>query len=431
MIWLIHWYLEGVWFLLPILRRREFRGGDLRDRLVRRYSPRRRYSPGRDGRGRQMFHGNRSGQHDRGNSASRSPEPRRGLRKRQHLDGHSDVSPSMRSPDYADDPMKSERVSSYGEVDAIEDQLKQTQLDIDMFDDHKCQLEAFIEEKVQEADKLSARIEELESQLDKEQEDCRRFTSKIKKFIKAQMRCTRAQDELKRSQARLQRVCSQVEFDASKQLNNEEDSSIHAVSDGEPSGNGRVSPRMETLNHSSPMKKKLRFENGAGEEIKIGGPRKRERSLNSTKSDRVVRSELSISQVGSRSKEDEGANAKFYKNDVHKLNQADDYHYKDSGGSPAKAPSTKGRGFDSGRGVPITSMAAQAVDEFIEAMDMEERSEEEPNKPALPFMPPRPPKPNHAHFSKYEGNDEEVNVEDVDVDVGGDGGNSEVEIEQI
>lgn len=46
--------------------RRDYRGGDLRDKLVRRYSPRRRYSPGRDGRGRHVFHDHKAAQHDRG-----------------------------------------------------------------------------------------------------------------------------------------------------------------------------------------------------------------------------------------------------------------------------------------------------------------------------------------------------------------------------
>ena len=47
--------------------RRDYRGGDLRDKLVRRYSPRRRYSPDREGRGRNVFPGHKGGHHERGN----------------------------------------------------------------------------------------------------------------------------------------------------------------------------------------------------------------------------------------------------------------------------------------------------------------------------------------------------------------------------
>ncbi|CAA6668739.1 unnamed protein product [Spirodela intermedia] len=423
--------------------RRDYRGGgDLRDKLVRRYSPRRRYSPGRDGRGRQVFHGHKGVQHDRGHSASRSPEARsRGQKKKPHLDGHSDISASLKTSDGAEDQIKDGKVSSYNEIDVIEEQLKQTQMDIEMFDDHKCQLEMFIEEKAQEADKLSVKIEELETQLDKEQEDCKRFTSKIKKFIKAQARFSRAQEELKRSQARLQRVCNQVDADASKQGNNEEDSSIHAISDGEPSGNGRLSPRIEIHNHSSPMKKKLRFESGASEEMKTGSQRKRERSLNSTRVEKVSRSETFISQSENRNREADGVNTSLTRTDVHK-HLGDEYRHKDSSSSPTIAPSAKARGSESGRLLPSTSMAAHAVDEFIEAMDMEERSEGGDaaaayengvvdHKTGMPFLPPLPLKASQNDFSQYEGDDEEVDVEDIDVDIDDEAGNSEVEIEQV
>ncbi|MQL98118.1 hypothetical protein Taro_030823 [Colocasia esculenta] len=61
----------------PANGRRDYRSGDLRDELGRRYSPRRRFSPGRDGRGRPRFQSHKLVQHDRGYSASRSPVARR------------------------------------------------------------------------------------------------------------------------------------------------------------------------------------------------------------------------------------------------------------------------------------------------------------------------------------------------------------------
>ncbi|RWW12613.1 hypothetical protein BHE74_00019477 [Ensete ventricosum] len=119
-------------------------------------------------------------------------------RKKQHTDGESDVSDSFKGSDGPEDRKKEDKTSSYDEKDGLEEQLKQLQLDIEMLDDHKSQLVIFLEEKVDEAHKLSSRIADVESQLSKEQEDCRRTTSKIKKFIKAHGRYMKAQEELKR-----------------------------------------------------------------------------------------------------------------------------------------------------------------------------------------------------------------------------------------
>ncbi|RRT80866.1 hypothetical protein B296_00014162, partial [Ensete ventricosum] len=95
-------------------------------------------------------------------------------RKKQHTDGESDVSDSFKGSDGPEDRKKEDKTSSYDEKDGLEEQ------------------------KVDEAHKLSSRIADLESQLSKEQEDCRRTTSKIKKFIKAHGRYMKAQEELKR-----------------------------------------------------------------------------------------------------------------------------------------------------------------------------------------------------------------------------------------
>uniref|UniRef100_A0A1D1YT29 Zinc finger CCCH domain-containing protein 13 n=1 Tax=Anthurium amnicola TaxID=1678845 RepID=A0A1D1YT29_9ARAE len=300
-----------------------------------------------------------------------------------------------------------------------------------MFDDHKCQLEMILEEKAQEVDKLSAKIGDLETQLNKEQEDYKRFTSKIKKFIKAHGRILRAQEELKRSQSRLQRVCNQLDSDTSKPGNNEEDSSVHVVSDGEPSGDV----------HMSPSKKKLRFESGATEETKPGSFRKRERYLGtSTKLDKLSWSEALISESENKSKESETTNTNLIKNDVQRY-MGDEHMQKDIGSSPTVAPSSKVRFPDSGHLLPSTSMAAHAVDEFIEAMDVEEKSGGDAavafengtvnNKTGLPLLPRLPPKAAKSNYCQYEGDDEEVDVEEVEVDTGDADISSEVEIEQV
>uniref|UniRef100_A0A1D1XVB5 Zinc finger CCCH domain-containing protein 13 n=1 Tax=Anthurium amnicola TaxID=1678845 RepID=A0A1D1XVB5_9ARAE len=346
--------------------RRDFRGGDLRDKLDRGYSPRREYSPARDGRRHHVFQSNKFGPHDRGYSSSRSPVARRHGKKKQ-TDGQSDVSGSHKISDSGEDRPKKGKVSSYDDTDVLEEQLKHAQLDIELLDDQKHQLETFFEAKIQEVDKLSAKVEELETQLDKEQEDCKRFTSKIKRFIKAHRRYLRAQEDLKRSQIRLQRLGDQFGTENSRPSNNGEDSSINAISDGGPNGDGCLSPRHEMHNHTSPIKRKQRLESAAAEEAKLGNVRKRERYMGmSIRQQKPSQIETPTPLSENKSKETETTNMNFSKKDIHKY--SGDEH--------------------------------------------EQKYER-----------------NSSLVAKYEDDDEEVDVDGVDVDLRDPNGNCEVEIE--
>uniref|UniRef100_A0A804INU9 Uncharacterized protein n=2 Tax=Musa acuminata subsp. malaccensis TaxID=214687 RepID=A0A804INU9_MUSAM len=190
-----------------VVGRRNHRSGDLRDKLDRRHSPYRRLSkaspnltegiPGRDARAHQTFRYQKPIYHDRGSSFSNSPIQRseRRNRKKQHMNRESDVSESSEVSDGPEDRKREEKASSYDDKDGLEEQIRQILLDIEMLDDHKSQLEIFLDEKADEAYKLFSQIEELESQINKEQENCRRITSKIKKFIKAHGWYIKAQEE--------------------------------------------------------------------------------------------------------------------------------------------------------------------------------------------------------------------------------------------
>ncbi|XP_039161499.1 zinc finger CCCH domain-containing protein 13 isoform X1 [Eucalyptus grandis] len=219
----------------PTTGRRDYRGGDLRNKIGRRYSPRRRYSPGKDARARHGFHGY---------SPSRSPEENsdRKRRKKQHLDGQSDAS-DLNLPEEAEDREIVGKSTSSQSKFALLDQLKQVRSDINMLKHHKNQQEMYLEEQLQEADSLSSKIQELEDQLHKEKKECKRITSKIKKFVKAHQRYSRSQDELKRSELQLHNLGDQLGMDAIGVGNNEEDSSVNIVSDGEPTGNYVASPK--------------------------------------------------------------------------------------------------------------------------------------------------------------------------------------------
>ncbi|KAK3184336.1 hypothetical protein Dsin_031622 [Dipteronia sinensis] len=144
---------------------RDYRGGDLRVKLERRLSLQRRFSPGRDARGRDRF---------RGHSPSRSLEKSDKKRRKKQHDGQSDFSGSLKISDGIEDRVKEGQFTSSDSKIALREQLREVQLDINTLDDRRLQLEICVEEKVQEADILTSRIEELETQLHKEKEDGKR-----------------------------------------------------------------------------------------------------------------------------------------------------------------------------------------------------------------------------------------------------------------
>ncbi|KAL5978221.1 hypothetical protein ACLOJK_029338 [Asimina triloba] len=87
---------------------------------------------------------------------------------------------------------------------------------------------------------------------------------------------------------------------------------------------------------------------------------------------------------------------------------------------------------EAGNSLPPTSMAAYAADEFLEATDVEDRVETAIDlengtsafKAGFPFLPPSP-------LPKYEGDDEDADVEELDANVRDADVNSEVIIEQL
>ncbi|KDO59845.1 hypothetical protein CISIN_1g042473mg, partial [Citrus sinensis] len=228
----------------------DYRVGDLRDKLDRRLSPQKIYSPGRDTRGRNRF---------RGLSPSRSPENKSDRKrwKKQHLDGPREFSASLKISDGINDRVKERKFTPSDSKVVLLEQLKEVQLDINVLEDRKLQLETNEEEKGQEADILSSRIKELETQLQKEKEESKRIASKIKKFVKAHNRHSQMQDDLKRSQARLQKLGYHLGLDATKVGGNEEDSSINIMSDEETTNYHLVDPQNEKQTIPSPNKKKL------------------------------------------------------------------------------------------------------------------------------------------------------------------------------
>ncbi|KAH8943859.1 hypothetical protein BDL97_13G077400 [Sphagnum fallax] len=210
-------------------------GGDLRNAVDHRHSPSYwRRSPGRDERGRD-WHENGSPHHDRGHTQSKSPAKRRRsvscspqkspeYKKRDtkkhpdttepHLsdvsgpiDGAEDV-----AVDEANGKAGSQSISTSSQ-EALEEQLQEVSSFNKTLLAQKVKLEHSLEKKVLETTELSDKIVMLETKLDSIKDTCKGLASRTKKFVKVYKGFFRAQEELKRSQAKLMRLVDDISED--------------------------------------------------------------------------------------------------------------------------------------------------------------------------------------------------------------------------
>lgn len=436
--------------------RREHRSSDLRDKLDRRHSPHRRSSPARDAKGRQPYADQRSLPHDRGHSPSRSP-PRgseRRERKRQRLDRHlGDVSPNFKYlSDDTDHGHTKEIKSPYvSSRDAFEEQLKNVESEIDALNDQKDDLEISLGNKTHEANKLAEKNSELEVTLSKEQEDHKRLGSKIKKFIKAHLRFVRAQEDVKRSQARLQKLVDEFPLgETSRHANHVEDSNVNVVSDVEP-------------NH--PIQKGLESNRGS----EAAGIEKEDivvKVIDAEDNESVQRNSSfhnnneAVKFIGQHAsipdKDNKLEETGLVVNSIHRLQALNDKEGKlitnksednpnrgknvrEGSLSPISVPEEKVKGWDAGFSLPSTGMAAHAEEEHVEAVDIDDREEitdelhtQKGNVSMLQRFPSIVESLNTGkaflrkcspletvaanHYNEYKGDDEEVDVDGVDAD---------------
>ncbi|XP_038887777.1 zinc finger CCCH domain-containing protein 40 isoform X2 [Benincasa hispida] len=382
--------------------RQDYRGNDLRLKLDSRHSPLQE----RDSRGR----------HEPQYSSSWSIERHsdRKRRKKEHGDSHHDYSGNLRISDRNEEQDRQGKISSASR-DTLEGQLNKMQSDIDMAEHHKHQAEVYLDEKIQEVDILTSRIQELESQLYKERQECRRIKSKIKKFVKAHNRHSRLQDELKRSQVRLQQLGDQLGPDVNKIGANEEDSSINIVSDGEDPVYHASGPFHDLQKDTSASKRKMHSVQDTAENSKRA-------DLNKGNKEAVGRLSR-ISRWNAHPAKSMYSKIEAVGNEINDLiPTANESRQKRGKTSSSVSAADKVRGLESGVVVPLTSMAAHAVDEEVD-IDLEISNEvKEPREStkeaasgSLPFLPPPPPPPIHEfNHSRYESEDQNVDVEVVD-----------------
>lgn len=403
--------------------RREYRSSDLRDKLERRHSPYRRYSPGpvREVRGRGAFHGHKQLPR-RGFSLSRSPPTRNERRqeRRRQPDGQSDTSGSPRGSEGDVDHIKEKKISSE-KRQILEDKLKGLEMDIDTLHDSRYQLEIDLKKKAQEAEEISSKIENLELQLNKEQEKCRRMGSKCKKFIKVLGRYLRAEEDVNRTQTRLRKLADHyLVLDASKPVTNEEDSSADIVSDGEPN---QISSRSELHNNPSPSKKRLRNSMGSEENVPAAGgkPRKKERIV-----------ELQITQQRLNTQAENSNREVHVPNIASSKNEANNFvtddRLKSRKTSFSGTAFSKAKGSDTRNVLSVTGIAAYAEDELMEAIDFDKsepangvnasQNGSSEAKEGLSYLLTLPPKVTSNAYNQYEGDDEDVDVEEVVAEAG-------------
>ncbi|XP_031131121.1 zinc finger CCCH domain-containing protein 13 [Ipomoea triloba] len=395
-------------FSAPFDGRRDYRG-DLREKLDRRRSPVHRYSPKRDSSGRHASHGD---------SPSGSLGKRRKHQKRQHPDGPSDFSGSLQTSNGTEDLLKNKKCISADSKDALK--IRQLQSEIKMLDDRKRELEVYLEDKSRDADNLTLKVQELEMQLFKEKEECKRITSKIKKFTEAHKRLSRLQDEVKRSDAQLQKLGEKLCSNAGA---SGDDLSMNIMTDGEavgifPTTYGGMKKNM------SPHKKRSRVSLGAVEASDQGNASKGGASMEKIRLENLSR--RNVLQI--QSSNDKKAKADINRKNGYQVTANEDRPKRGIDHSTNTTLVEKPKVFsDACLLLPPTGLAAHATDEDVEIVDMEEKREMFGNSAAVsgkeavsnvtkfPFLPPPPPPPiSKDAYPQLKGEDENVDIDGVD-----------------
>ncbi|KAF0936025.1 hypothetical protein E2562_038212 [Oryza meyeriana var. granulata] len=378
--------------------RRDYRGGDFRGRIDRRFSPRRRHSPGREPRGHRPLYDRRPTSRERESSYSRSPSRKSERRHEKKTDdGETNSSRSLSLSDNNDE-RKKDKFSSGDEKEDHEKQLKQIRLDMETLCDDKTHLEVILDEKIDEVRKISSKVNDLEMLLRREKDECHRMTSKMKKFIKAHARFLKAQEEVKRSQARFERLGDLLASDILKRGANEEGSSVNV--DEDPNGSYERSPNAAAT-------KKRSIPHSTSEEAKAVKKRRERDSDTMARSDkyRPDGTDFDKASKGTEATKSLYLKKKLWEDEKSKLGA--NVFIDKVKDSPVKHV------------LPSTGMTAHAIDDINEAVELEDRHEpidallenDADDKTRSPIIPLQPLPVVQNAYEQYEGDDEEVDVE--------------------
>ncbi|XP_010510662.1 PREDICTED: zinc finger CCCH domain-containing protein 40-like isoform X1 [Camelina sativa] len=383
--------------------RRHNMDSDLRDRLGRQFSPERRPSLDRSGRRLQRFSGHENARpfefrRDKDYRENHRFDERRdyagGLKVGNRIEGRAE---DGRSKFQGYNNVEDGRNKFQGYSNVLEEQLKDVEMDVKTLTDDKLRLEASVERKAHEVDILTSRIEELETQLDREKEECRRITSSTKKFVKEYNRFLRAQDDLKRSEARLQKLGNQLSTYLAESEGINRDVNVDIVSDEENNGRNLrtvCDPQNELQN--MPRKKRYVDQYTTKETVEDGFIGRGEEEKMEKEKEKKRPSRWNMGSSKSYSKEESGA-----WNDEDTINK-----------SSSKEDNWKRRRFSIGTSstdkvISSTSMAAQAFDDVAEFE--EDNPEAAKSSPLISLPPPPPFRETHVQVNGDE-DDENVDV---------------------
>ncbi|CAH8383540.1 unnamed protein product [Eruca vesicaria subsp. sativa] len=368
--------------------RRHNLDGDLREKLGRQFSPERRPSLDRSGRRVQRFNGHEN---------PRSFEKRRDVdyRENRRYDERSDYSGGLKAGSRIEVRERDERNKFLGYNNVLEEQLKDVKIDVKMLTDDKLRLEATVERKAREVDILTSRIQELGTQLDRQKEEFKSITSSSKKFVKECNRFLRAKDEVKRSEARLQKLCSQL---STYFLGNEgNDSETDIVSDEEKNGrNLRTASYLQNeLQNTSPLSRKRHH--------------MEQYTAKASVKDALIgrREEDRLENVKSSSRWNTGPSKSFSEEESRGRNEEDTMNK-----SSSKEDARKRRRLSSGTSSSnkVMSYMSMATRESGEVAEFDEENTRAAKGSPLISLPPPPPF-RDAHF---KGDEEKANVDVIE-----------------
>ncbi|XP_010689659.2 zinc finger CCCH domain-containing protein 13 isoform X4 [Beta vulgaris subsp. vulgaris] len=365
--------------------RRLNRDNDLRIKLDRKRSPNYRCSPGRDAKESRAYK----------SFSSREPSKRRKLRIHEHMDGPDDLSGGFKSPDGSADIRRDNMHALSNSRKMVEDELKQVQYEVDVLFNQRSEMEIELEERVQEADSLSSKIRNLEAQLSEEKVNSERVSSNITKFVRAQVHHFRLQDGLKRSQVQLEQLVGELDVHGIPIGASEDKLNVNIITDEEV---------LELEDSASPaVKKQLHSSTRASEGSK---------SANVARVDGArVASCRRRSLVHFHSHRE----AKLGKEKKHMARTSNERNPQlQFKGSKHFDPLDKLKVSESNLMVPPTSMAAHAVDDFIEVET--EKNPEVLGSPknvdnGLPYIIPPLPTVSENNYYQYKGDDGNVDVD--------------------
>ncbi|XP_057521926.1 zinc finger CCCH domain-containing protein 13 isoform X2 [Amaranthus tricolor] len=369
--------------------RRIYGDNDLRSKLDRKHSPLRRRSFGRDSKNSYAYE----------RVSPSQPSQTRKLRTHEQMNNANDSSGGFKSPDETTDSMKDEKQVVSNSSKVFKDEAKQVQCDVNVLLNKKSHLEIELEEKVQEAGSLSSRVSDLEAQLSQEKDKYKRVNSMIKKLIRAHVHHSRLQDDMKRSQVRLDQLLGELRNDAVPIAANEDKLNVDIIMDEDSLESEGLAFARKTLQNSMEVSQRSKPEYLTT--LHVAGVMSPKRN--------------SLVHVDGHQEAEIGNKRKDIARSSDERKPKRRNRTSKNFGSLDKAKSS-----DTTLAMPPTCMAAHASDDFNEQVEPEEDHPEMEESPKnitndLPLPPPPPLlSGSQNNYRQYKDDDENIDTDELE-----------------